>query len=214
MLNAEEKAYRSIFKDIIEGKYSPGDFLLEIEIAPKLKMSRTPVRSALSRLVSDGYISKMPKKGCYIPTPTPQEVRNTFFARQLIEGESAALAALNAEEKEIAMLDEIIIKDSSTFSRKETDLWANVNKELHFSIARFTHNPHIEKWVQQIYWHSYVYLSYLNGFYLSEEASMSNYKTPEFHQEIVNAIKKRDTICARKLMSEHISYALSFHFNL
>ena len=211
-----EKAYRLILEDIINGKYMPGDFLLELDIASRLKMSRTPVNSALSRLESEGYLTRMPKKGCCIPTPTPKEVNLTFSTRSFIEAESAASAAVNIEDDEIDILDGIINKERSIFSIKDSKCWADINMEFHFSIAKFSHNPYLERWVKQIYWHCYLYISYLNGFYLpndlNEKELVTTYKTPEYHAEIAKAIKSRQPKEARKLMEEHILHTYSFHF--
>ena len=49
--SAEERAYGQIIRLILSGQYKPGDFLLEVELAPRLGMSRTPVSRALGRLV-------------------------------------------------------------------------------------------------------------------------------------------------------------------
>ena len=91
MENAEERAYRYIISEILTGAYRPGDFLLELDIAPKLQMSRTPVSRALSRLVLEGFLNKMPKKGCYIPIPTPKDAEHVFTARMVAEGEAAGI---------------------------------------------------------------------------------------------------------------------------
>mgnify|MGYP002693854417 CR=1 FL=1 len=52
MDNAEERAYRFIINAILTGEFNPGDFLLELDLAAKLGMSRTPVNKALGLLVS------------------------------------------------------------------------------------------------------------------------------------------------------------------
>ena len=101
MNSAEERAYRFIINEILSGTYHPGDFLLELDLAPKLDMSRTPVSRALARLVSEGFLNKIPKKGCYIPIPTPQDAEAIFTARQVAEGEAAALVAQHTSESVI-----------------------------------------------------------------------------------------------------------------
>ena len=115
MENAEERAYRSIIKEILSGVYHPGDFLLELDLAPKLNMSRTPVSRALCRLVLEGFLNKMPKKGCYIPIPNPDDAKLVFAARQIAEGEAAALSAQNASDEEIVWLEDLLFKDIDAF---------------------------------------------------------------------------------------------------
>ena len=106
--NAEERAYRSIISLILSGKFRPGDFLLEVDLASRLEMSRTPVSRALSRLVTEGFLNKLPKKGCFIPLPTPEDAAQIFSAREAVEGKAAALAAINASDEELSRLARFI----------------------------------------------------------------------------------------------------------
>lgn len=86
----EERAYRSIIRMILENRFKPEDCLLETELAVQLELSRTPVRQALGRLGAEGFLEKRRKKGCVIPMLTPEDAQQVFFARQAIEGQTAA----------------------------------------------------------------------------------------------------------------------------
>lgn len=204
MENAEERAYRSIINQILSGAYSPGDFLLELEIAQKLSMSRTPVSRALSRLVSEGFLNKMPKKGCYIPIPTPKDAELVFEARQIAEGEAAAMAARNATEDEVAQLEKLLAKDTAAFENKDKELWESINEGLHLLIAKYSHNPYVEKWVQNAFWRSNVYIFYFDGFYRPPMDVVIEHETPKQHAAIVRAIMEKDQDRARGLMKQHI----------
>ena len=201
--NAEERAYRHIISEILTGAYRPGDFLLELDIAPKLNMSRTPVSSALSRLVLEGFLNKMPKKGCYIPIPTPKDAEHVFTARQVAEGEAAALAAKYATDEEISFLESGRSLDHAAFENKDKEMWANINEEFHLSIAKFCRNEYIEKWVKNMFWRSNIYIFYFDGFYKPTDVVIEH-KTPSQHAAVVKAISKRDSKEARQLMERHI----------
>ena len=203
MENAEERAYRHIISEILTGAYRPGDFLLELDIAPKLNMSRTPVSSALSRLVLEGFLNKMPKKGCYIPIPTPKDAEHVFTARQVAEGEAAALAAKYATDEEISFLESGRSLDHAAFENKDKEMWANINEEFHLSIAKFCRNEYIERWVKNMFWRSNVYIFYFDGFYKPTDVVIEH-KTPSQHAAVVKAISKRDSKEARQLMERHI----------
>ena len=201
--NAEERAYRHIISEILTGAYRPGDFLLELDIAPKLNMSRTPVSSALRRLVLEGFLNKMPKKGCYIPIPTPKDAEHVFTARQVAEGEAAALAAKYATDEEISFLESGRSLDHAAFENKDKEMWANINEEFHLSIAKFCRNEYIERWVKNMFWRSNVYIFYFDGFYKPTDVVIEH-KTPSQHAAVVKAISKRDSKEARQLMERHI----------
>ncbi|MDQ0859863.1 GntR family transcriptional regulator [Bacillus sp. V2I10] len=61
-----EIAYKTIRKDIINAQYMPGTLLSENELAAKLNMSRTPIRGAISRLESEGFVSSLSKRGILV----------------------------------------------------------------------------------------------------------------------------------------------------
>ena len=82
----EDNAYRLIVHKIVQHRFKPGDYLLETELAHELKLSRTPVRQALGRLIAEGFLEKKPKKGCVIPIPTAEDAEMVRDARCLVEG--------------------------------------------------------------------------------------------------------------------------------
>ncbi len=202
--NAEERAYRSIIKLILSGKYRPGDFLLEMDLAPKLEMSRTPVSRALSRLVSEGFLHKLPKKGCFIPLPTPEDARQVFSARDAVESKAAAEAAVNATEEEIENLRKYIETDENAVHSKEKELFAENNELFHMGIARASRNVYLEKWCRNIFWRSNIYVFYFDGFYKQGEKNAIEQLTPAQHKAILEAISAHDSKLAEQKMREHI----------
>ena len=98
--NAEQKAYRLIIHDI-KTKCQPGDFLLERDLAERFGVSRTPVTIALNRLVAEGLLQKLPKKGCFIPNLNYDDARAAFSVRILLECEAARCAAQNAQAEDL-----------------------------------------------------------------------------------------------------------------
>lgn len=208
MKSAEECAYRYIVNAILTGVYNPGDFLLEQDLAAKLQVSRTPITQALTRLVSEGLLNKAPKKGCYIPIPTAQDADLVFYARQVAESAAAAKAAETATEKEMEILKDILRKDRSAFENGEKQLWAIINEEFHLSIAKFSHNSYLEKWVKNIFWRSTLYVFYFDTFYKPSEVAVVH-ETPEQHRAILNAILERDASSAFSLMCQHVNTTYS-----
>ena len=203
MVNAEERAYRFIISSILSGYYHPGDFLLELELAERLEMSRTPVSRALMRLVSEGFLNKMPKKGCCIPVPTPAEAELIFAARMCAEAEAAGLAAKNASLDEIRKIELYLDEDKLAYARKDREGWANINEAFHLGIAQIGHNPFVEKWVQNTFWRSNVYIFYFDGFYKDTDIVVVH-ETPVQHDAIMKAIRERNEEEARMWMRKHV----------
>ena len=122
--SASEQAMRGIIQLLINHEYHPGDHLFETTLAERLNVSRTPVRTALTHLVTCGFLEKAPdRKGYHIPTLAPADMRLVFQTRALLEGALAAQAALNRDETQVARLKEICAKEktpSTSWTRKFT----------------------------------------------------------------------------------------------
>ncbi|TWS21520.1 GntR family transcriptional regulator [Tsukamurella asaccharolytica] len=82
---APDRAYRWLHQTILTTPREQELFLTETEIAEGSGLSRTPVREALLRLESEGFIKRIPHKGAYIPAMTDREVADVMDARLVVE---------------------------------------------------------------------------------------------------------------------------------
>lgn len=204
-MSAEDRAYREIIQLILSGQFKPGDFLLEVDLAPRLDMSRTPVSRALGRLVAEGFLNKMPKKGCYIPFPSPEDAEQIFFARMAVEGQAAASAALKATDQEIRKLKRILRTDQEAVAKGSKEIFAQINEQFHLGIARVSRNVYLEKWVINSFWRSNIYIFYFDGFYKAPvREEIPPQRTPSQHLAILKAIEERNPEEASFQMREHI----------
>jgi len=203
--SAEERAYRSIIKLILSGHFRPGDFLLELDLADRLRMSRTPVSRALARLVVEGFLDKIPKKGCLIPVPKPDDARQVFSARIAVECEAAAGAARFASPEEIERLEALVAEDEAAVANLAKESFSEINEALHLGIARASRNVYLERWCRYIFWRSNLYVFYLDEFYRSaDRQEVPPQQTPVQHRMLVRAIRDGDPEAASRLMREHI----------
>ncbi len=204
-LSAEDRAYREIIQLILSGQFKPGDFLLEVDLAPRLEMSRTPVSRALGRLVAEGFLNKMPKKGCYIPFPSPEDAEQVFYARMAVESEAAASAAKKATDQEIRKLKKLLRMDAEAVTKGSKEIFAQINEQLHLGIAKASRNAYLEKWVVNSFWRSNIYVFYFDSFYKTPDRdNIPPQRTPEQHAAIVKAIEERNPEEAAARMREHV----------
>lgn len=206
-MNAEEKAYRWIINLILNGNIRPGEFLLEEELAAGMQMSRTPVSRALARLVTEGFIDKIPKKGCFVPIPTPEDAEDVFEARAAVEARTASLAAQNATDAEIEELSAIVSKDEQAVVTFSKESFSDINEALHLGIAKIARNSYLERWCRYIYWRSNLYIFYFDRFYVASAAEdVPPQLTPIQHAAVMLALRKRDAQEAARAMEEHIRF--------
>src|SRR5947209_795901 len=81
----KERAYAEIKREILGGRLAPGSFLAERQLAAQLGMSKTPVRSALERLESEGFLSISPQQGAIIRDLSVPEIADQYEIRMAIE---------------------------------------------------------------------------------------------------------------------------------
>src|SRR6516162_6667987 len=79
------RAYEDLKALFQDGTYAPGDFLTEGELARRLKMSKTPVRTALTRLEMDGFVTVSPQQGIGVRESSIHEILDIFDIRMALE---------------------------------------------------------------------------------------------------------------------------------
>lgn len=200
----EEYAYRKIIRMILENRYNPGDFLLETELSKELGFSRTPIRNALVRLLTEGFLDKRKKQGYLIPIPTPEDSKKVFYAREIIEGKTAAEAAINATPEDILKLQEILLDQQKAFSNEEMEVYSTANEKFHFEIAKISRNPYLERYCRHIFWRSNIYIFFFDKYYANKKLKNEEHFTPNEHLKIINAIKDGDPEKAELFMKQHI----------
>lgn len=105
--NLGDEAYRYLLSRLRNGSIRPGERLVEADIASNLGVSRVPVRQALLRLVVEGYLVSTPR-GYKMPKLEPQDIREVFELRRLLEPRAAALAARDITPQQIDELKQAI----------------------------------------------------------------------------------------------------------
>lgn len=92
-MRASDFAYQSLRSDIMEGMLSPGSVIAEVEQSERLGVSRTPVREAISRLLSDGLADPAPGRGVIVAPISLDNVYSLFELRVSLDCTAAALAS-------------------------------------------------------------------------------------------------------------------------
>lgn len=212
--NLEEFAYDSIIMLILENHYRPGDFLLETELTERLNLkSRTPVHYALGQLVAKGFLDKKSKKGCFIPPLSPGDAEHVFFARENIEFQTAASAALHASDEEIDGLQTIIQKEVETGESGDIIGYSAINETFHNFIAQISKNKYLQQYSQHIFWRSNSYIFFRYYQFKVRMAEREFKVSPVQHLKITEAIAKRDADEAGKLMKQHVRRTFEGIFN-
>ncbi len=147
--------YNDLRDKLRHGRIGPDDRLIDVKIAKSLGISRMPVREALLQLISEGHLVGT-TRGFAVPQLTPQDIRDIFEVRKLLEPRAAASAARDLDAAGITMLGQALERAVAAVEAgdgeelvaanivfRRTWLDANRNRRLAETIARFADQAHI-----------------------------------------------------------------------
>ena len=125
-----ERVYEALLELITTRALRPGQHLVESELAGHLGVSRQPVREALQRLNTEGWVDLRPAQGAFVHEPTEAEADQLLSVRTLLEAEAARLAAANSGSAGIAALEELCAQGEQAVADDDVDLAVATNAGL------------------------------------------------------------------------------------
>jgi len=206
-----EVIIQQIKDQIKKGILKPGERLpSERELASLLGVSRASVREAIKALSFSGYLEVIRGKGTYIlEIATKYDEITNFFsgfsnysldylmeARIMLEGEFARLAALNASQEEIDIIEKIFNEIAKS---KDLNSFVVKDLEFHLAIAKATHNPFMNGLMKII--GEMLYKETQKIIEISKDTKVNSIETI---RNLIQAIKQRNAEQAKELMSKHI----------
>jgi len=187
--------YDWVRSQIRTGELTPGSRIREVDIAGALGVSRTPVREAVNRLISEGQLVPIPR-GLMIAELGRQQVLELYALREFLEGASARFAAQHADPVEIQNLREII-EESMSLGDEPTPQ-AALNKRFHAAISSAAHNRYVEDALMRMS----DSLNLIAGTTYQMAGRFED--VCREHTAIVDAIEARDPAAAEQSAREHI----------
>lgn len=195
-----EVACDEIRRAIREGRIATGSHLTEVDIAGWLGMSRTPVREAMRRLQSEGLLLNQPFRGALVMRLDVEDMRQMFAVRELLEPAAAAACAMRAGPAEIAALRAILDQEARALDNPAALI--PLNRQFHDIILECAHNQFLSKAIAAVY--ALIPLlgdsNLLDGPHAREAHAQ--------HQDIVDALERRDAKRAEALAREHVRHSL------
>lgn len=193
-----EIVFESLREAIIDGSLKPGERLMEVQLAEKLGVSRTPVREAIRKLELEGLLIMVPRKGAYVADVSLKDILNVLEVRASLEGLAASLAAERMTEEELQELEMKSYHFNKCVETNNTEGMIEKDAEFHDVIYKSTRNDRLIGIVEGLRDHVQRFrVTYFN------EYNKSLNLTKE-HQQILEAISERDADLARKLAQDHI----------
>jgi DNA-binding GntR family transcriptional regulator len=207
---SESKAKAEIARQILNHDFSPGETVSENQIAQRLGMSRTPVRTAIRELISEGLIERIEPKGFVVAKLNGEDRRQIFMIRREIEGFAAELAATQVTPVFAEQLERMQIELEDIFANWNRDRFTDHNERFHTMIAEASGNVYVKRFLKQCYWRSQLYIYSYDAFFRTplgpqQQPQEGLYGFSYYdHGNIAKAILNGDPETARKAMECHI----------
>ncbi len=197
--------YSIISEKIINGVYSSGYRLVESDLAADFGVSRTPVRLAIERLVSEGLAKHIPNKGAMVRQLSIDDIQGLYRIREVNEGLAARLAAENCTDKDIEEMTKIIDSMENAINLKNGQEYYKISGEFHRYIFKISENDFLIDILSRLY----RITSRFNLAVLSIPGRSQG--SIEEHRRVLDAIATRNGDIAEKVMKEHIKQSGSFY---
>ncbi|MGB3339397.1 MAG: GntR family transcriptional regulator [Devosia sp.] len=204
-LVAEDRAamIRDHLRDaIVDRRLAPGTKLNEAEVGTLFDVSRTVVRAALQALAFEGLVKTERNRGAFVANPTPEEARQVFASRRLIEPGLATAAAERITSGEIAAFRERLLHESELLhQRGPTARRAEIHAsgDFHLLLAKVAGNTILLRFMEELVARS----SLVIALYGRTGASSCGHGD---HASILAALEERNGEHAARLLLAHIDH--------
>jgi DNA-binding GntR family transcriptional regulator len=195
-----DRVYDRIKSMAITYQLRPGDRLNEVEFGRMLDVSRTPLREALNRLVTEGFLSALPNRGFFARPLDAKEVFDLYEVRGGLEAYTVRLVSERATKAELLALEEFVIESKDEPEDQRATKLVKLDEAFHERIAELSRNQEMVRAIKsinsKIHFVRWIDMQGRRGMFQEE------------HLKIARALKRRDADQAAKLMEAHISRRL------
>lgn len=197
-LPLRDVVFNTLRQAILRGELKPGERLMEIQLAQRLGVSRTPVREAIRKLELEGLVLMIPRRGAEVAEITRQDLEDVLEVRAALEELAVKDACEHITDEQLQDLK----KAANEFKRslEGTDLVACAEADIHFHeiIYAATNNKRLVQMLNNLREQMYRYR-------MENLKDKRTYRTlVEEHDAIRRALKKHDKEKAGAAINVHI----------
>ncbi|NLL93584.1 MAG: GntR family transcriptional regulator [Clostridiales bacterium] len=197
-LPLRDVVFNTLREAILTGDLEPGERLMEIKLADKLGVSRTPIREAIRKLELEGLVNMTPRKGAVVAEISKEDLQNVLEVRRVLEQLAVELACKRmCPEDEEALETNLEVFKKAIETNNPTDI-AKLDVEFHDIIYMATKNARLIQILFNIREQMYRYrLEYIKD-------QDTRYTVVKDHAKIIAALKDKKVEEAKKIIISHI----------
>jgi DNA-binding GntR family transcriptional regulator len=201
--DSSERAYNTIRKLLVEFKLKPEERINEVQLARTLGVSRTPIREALNRLASEGFVSLTPNRGFFVRSLSTEGLIDLYELRSIIECAAFRLMCERAEDDQIKRLQDYWDAIVEGYRDQPADVILSEDEGFHLLIAELSGNPELVTQLSAIN----ARIRFIRRIQI--EHRTHDRKQISSHSAIVDAAVSRNVEKGVELLRQHIEMTVS-----
>ncbi|MDO5115768.1 MAG: GntR family transcriptional regulator [Synergistaceae bacterium] len=210
--NGSEKrsveAIRCIREWIVNNYFKEGELLSEVTLAEELKMSRTPIREAITYLCNEGLLDTIPGRGAVVARMSQQDIEEILDLREVLEPLAAASAINRIPDKEIENQMKLWIQakvDAEKGIEISAENFAKWDTQLHGMLRDYCTNERLREFLN--------ILNIQTGMFVIRSWGTKAFITETINQhiEILKGLRDRDYNFLKRSLVNHIRSNMTYH---
>ena len=198
-LPLRDVVFNTLREAILRGDLVPGERLMELQLAAKLGVSRTPIREAIRMLEQEGLAITIPRKGAIVAGMTEKDMQDVLEIREALEELSVQVACDKITEEEVARLRENMENFEDSLKSGDLKRMAEADVEFHDVIYQATDNLKLINMLNNLREQMYRYrVEYLKNPSNHEQLLRE-------HEAIYRGIMEKDKDAVTEMIRKHIS---------
>ena len=139
-ISKTDQVYQFLLENVLNGRFYPGQILIERELVNQLGVSKTPIREALMRFKQEGLAEGDTHRNVTIIRITRKDIEEIYSLREVLEGLAASDASRNIDAKSAQRLRSVIQISEKYLERQDLDKYANIDLKFHNLLAELSGN--------------------------------------------------------------------------
>lgn len=197
-LPLRDVVFNTLRQAILKGELEPGERLMEIQLAERLGVSRTPIREAIRKLELEGLVAMVPRKGAEVAKITEKDLHDVLEVRCVLEGLAVELACKKILPEQVGALKANLKEFKKAIHGKDITALAEKDVEFHDIIFSATKNERLVQLLNNLREQMYRYrIEYLKDPKTHEQLLGE-------HESIIKDLEKGNIEEAKAHISSHI----------
>lgn len=197
-LPLRDVVFNTLREAILKGELKPGERLMEIQLAERLGVSRTPIREAIRKLELEGLVLTIPRRGAEVAKMTEKNMREVLVVRKALEVLAVEIACDVITPTQIVELKEVARAFERSMDTKDLKKIAEADVRFHDVLYQSTGNTRLLQILNNLREQIYRYRIE----YLKEESTYPSLL--QEHEALIQGLKNKDKAYVKEIMEKHI----------